>query len=118
VPFEIELDDRTVHTSALMVAVCNGPYGGLGFTFAPDARIDDGLLDVQVFRHFSKRELLAHFWSIAFGKRAYAPRVATYRSARVVVESRGLPWRADESTDGRTPATCLIRPGALTVIAP
>src|SRR5690606_27170378 len=62
----IRLDRRLVRTRALMVSVSNGPYTGAGMTVAPDARIDDGLFDVAVFRGFSKLELLRHLASIAF----------------------------------------------------
>jgi len=39
---------------ALLVVIANGPYYGTGFTVAPDAIIDDGLLTISVFRDFSK----------------------------------------------------------------
>jgi diacylglycerol kinase (ATP) len=117
-PITLRLDGRVVATKTLMVTVNNGPFGGLGFTFAPDARLDDGLFDVQLFRSFSKLELVRHFWSISFGRRAYAPGVETRRSAHVVVESRGKPWRADDSTGGLSPVAFRVRPGALLVIAP
>src|SRR4029077_12652279 len=51
---QIRLDEGTVSTRALMVAVANAPFTGVGFTFAPDARLDDGFLDVRVYDHFSK----------------------------------------------------------------
>ena len=70
-----------------MVTVANGPYTGAGFTFAPDARLDDGRFDVRVFNGFSKWELLRYWWSIMFGRRAYSPKIRTYRSAKVRVEA-------------------------------
>ncbi|MFO1533894.1 MAG: diacylglycerol kinase family protein, partial [Thermoplasmatota archaeon] len=50
----LQLDDRTVTTRALMVTVANGPYTGLGLTLAPDARLDDGLLDVRVVERWDR----------------------------------------------------------------
>jgi diacylglycerol kinase (ATP) len=114
----MRLDERVVETRGLMVVVANGPYTGLGLTLAPDARLDDGLLDVRVFRRFSRLDLLRHFWAIAFGRRAYATEVAEFRAKRVVVETPGLPCRADAFDLGRTPIEIGIRPGALRVIAP
>jgi diacylglycerol kinase (ATP) len=118
VPVVMRIDGELVRTRALLVTVNNGPYGGLGFSFAPEARMDDGFFDVRIFRNFSKRELLRHFWSIAFGRRAFAPSVETIRGRSVVVESRGRSWRADGWTDGRTPVSFAIRPSALRVIVP
>lgn len=116
---EIRLDRGTLHTRALMVTVSNGPYTGAGFTVAPDAHLDDGLFDVNVFRHFSKLDLIRHFVSIAFGRRAYSPLVRIYRSARVrIAGSRPLPARADSRDLGTTPVEFEVRGGALRVFAP
>jgi diacylglycerol kinase (ATP) len=115
----LRMEDGVVRTSALMVTVANGPYTGLGFTFAPEARLDDGRLDIRVFERFSKRELLRHLWSIMFGRRAYSPKVKTYRSPHVTVESaRPRPVRVDARDLGTTPVTFVTRPRALRIVAP
>jgi diacylglycerol kinase (ATP) len=116
---QIHLDDRSVRTRALMVNVANGPYTGVGFTVAPDADPRDGLFDVRVFRRFSRWELLAHLGAIAFGRRRYSPKVSTYRSARVRIESvHPLPCRADGHALGTTPVSFKIRRAALRIVAP
>ena len=115
----IHLDERRVRTRALMVSVANGPYAGLALTVAPQARLDDGLFDVVVFRRFSKFQLLRHVVSIAFGRRRYTPETDVYRSRRVRVESRSpLPCRADSHDLGTTPMEFVVRPGALRVVVP
>jgi YegS/Rv2252/BmrU family lipid kinase len=115
----VEIDGDTISSRALMVAVSNGPYLGLGMTVAPSARLDDGRFDVRVFRHFSKLELLRHLASIAFGRRRYTPHVSTYRSATVRITSvHPLPARADGVDLGTTPVTYRARPGALRVVVP
>jgi diacylglycerol kinase (ATP) len=115
----VELDDRSVRTRALMVTVSNGPYTGVGMTVAPGARLDDGRFDVRIFRGFSKWELLRHLASIAFGRRRYAPRVSTYRSASARISSaRPLPARADGIDLADTPVTFTTLPGALRVVVP
>jgi diacylglycerol kinase (ATP) len=115
----LHLDDQVVQTRALLVTVSNGQYTGIGFTVAPEARLDDGLFDVRVFRGFSRWELLRHFAAIAFGRRRYSPKIATYRSASVRVESaRPLPCRADAYDLGTTPVSFALRPGALRIVIP
>jgi diacylglycerol kinase (ATP) len=115
----IELDDETITTRALMVAVSNGPYLGLGMTVAPGARLDDGRFDVRVFRRFSKWELLRHLASIAFGRRRYAPQVTTHRSSTVrITSSHPLPARADSADLRETPVSYTTRPGSLRVLVP
>ena len=115
----LHLDDRVLTTRALAVAVANGPYSGLGFTVAPAAEIDDGKFDVVIFSRFSRTELIRHFAAIAFGRRRFTARTATYRSARVRIEGvHPLPCRVDAHDLGVTPIEFVVRPGALRVIAP
>ena len=115
----LHLDDRVLTTRALAVGVANGPYSGLGFTVAPDAAIDDGKFDVVIFSRFSRTELIRHFASIAFGRRRYSAKTATYRSSRVRIEGvHPLHCRADGHDLGFTPVDYVVRPGALRVIAP
>jgi diacylglycerol kinase (ATP) len=115
----VELDDRIVQTRALTIIVSNGPYTGTGMTIAPGARLDDGRFDIRVFERFSKWELIRHLGSIAFGRRAYAPRITTYRSTFARISSRHpLPARADSRDLGSTPVQFRVRPGALRVVVP
>jgi diacylglycerol kinase (ATP) len=115
----IYLDGRVLTTRALAVSVANGPYTGLGFTITPDAKLDDGLLDVVVFSRFSRLELIRHFGAIAFGRHRYTPKATTYRSARVRIEGvHPLPCRADAHDLGTTPVEYIVRPRALRVITP
>lgn len=88
---------RTVRLRALMVTVSNGPFYGANFAVAPDARIDNGLLTVTIFKKYSKLELWWHFWSIRSGKRVYAPRVVTLNAKTVEI---GGPKRLEVHKDG------------------
>jgi diacylglycerol kinase family enzyme len=51
--------DVTVET--MLVTVSNMPIMGAHFLVAPDASLQDGLLDISVYPGFSKAELLAYF---------------------------------------------------------
>ncbi|HEY5629789.1 MAG TPA: diacylglycerol kinase family protein [Candidatus Limnocylindrales bacterium] len=113
------LDGRPVSVQALMVCVAIGPYTGVGLTLAPEARLDDGLFDVVVYRGFSRWELIRHLLGIVAGRRRASPKVTTFRARRVLVEARRpLPVRADASDLGTTPVSFEVRPGLLRVIAP
>src|SRR6185437_4030443 len=64
----IAYDGGRLETRAPMVSVANGPYVGAAYAIAPDARIDDGLLDVVVFRHANVPRMLLHLVLIAGGR--------------------------------------------------
>ncbi len=116
----IELDgDRTITAKAVVVAVANGPFMGPGIAVAPEALLDDGLFDVRVFLHYTKRELLRYVSSIVRGRRPQERRSLTERAGWVRVTSgRPLAARADAVDLGTTPVVFEIRPGVLTVVAP
>jgi diacylglycerol kinase (ATP) len=119
VRMRVVLEGRSISTRALMIAVANAPYTGIGFTFAPDARLDDGLLDVRIYDHFSKWELIRHLAWIAAGRRAYSPKVRTFRSRRVRIEARHpRPVRVDARDLGMTPVEFGVLPGVLRVVGP
>lgn len=50
----IETDTETIQQDVLMIALCNGPREGGGFHVAPDAEIDDGILDFVMIKDVSR----------------------------------------------------------------
>nr|WP_290223907.1 diacylglycerol kinase family protein [Trichocoleus desertorum] len=104
---------------ALLVVIANGPYYGTGFTVAPDAVMDDGLLTVSVYRKFSKWELVRHFWSISRGQYYYSPKIETYQVAKVRLTSIAkLPVHIDGHQIGELPVTFQVVKQALKVLVP
>lgn len=115
----VHLDERVLTTRALALAVANGPYSGLGFTVAPRAELDDGKFEVVIFSRFSRTELIRYFAAIAFGRRRYTAKTATYRSTRVRVDGvHPLPCRVDSHDLGSTPVEFVVHPAALRVVVP
>jgi diacylglycerol kinase (ATP) len=101
---------------AIQVTICNAPYYGLHFQIAPDALMDDGLLDVVIYRHFSKLEYLRHAISISQGRRDYQPKIAHRRAKRLRISANhAVEVQADGFPHGLTPAEISIVPGALRV---
>ena len=49
----INIDGHEFEQSCILVAVCNGHSYGGGFIAAPDAKLDDGILDVMIVRDIS-----------------------------------------------------------------
>jgi len=80
----IVCDDREplqLHTQ--VVTVSNAPLFGKNMLTAPDAKMDDGLLDVAIYEDMSKLDLERHFFAIANGKRVDDPHVSFRRVRRV-----------------------------------
>ncbi|NJO80338.1 MAG: diacylglycerol kinase family lipid kinase [Cyanobacteria bacterium RM1_2_2] len=111
---------RELRFSVLLVVIANSPYYGAGFTVAPDACMDDGLLTVSVFRGFSKWQLLRHFWAISKGKYHYSPKIETYHVAELQVTAphTHMPVHVDGHRIGELPVTFKVLQRALNVLVP
>jgi YegS/Rv2252/BmrU family lipid kinase len=116
----IEADGRRYSGRAPMVNVSNGPFVGAAYALAPDALIDDGLLDVVIFRGLGVARVLVHMALVAGGRRLPPPPgVELVRARSVTVTQRRrrpLPVHADGEAVGATPAHFEVLPAALRVV--
>jgi YegS/Rv2252/BmrU family lipid kinase len=117
----VEYPGGRFRARAPMISVANGPYVGAAYAIAPNARIDDGLLEVVVFRGIGIPRLLLHLLLIAGGRRLPPPAHArTFHVEWVRVYAgrrrRPLPVHADGVPIGITPVEVRAAPAALRVI--
>ncbi|MFI2231129.1 diacylglycerol kinase family protein [Nocardia testacea] len=121
VPYRIELggpDPEVITTEALLVAVGNTTTYGGGMLICPDARCDDGLLDVTVVGKVSHLEMLRILPALSAGRRIEHPAVSQYRTESLRLHAPGAPATADGEPAGRLPLTVRVEPAALTVLTP
>ncbi|MEV0590802.1 diacylglycerol/lipid kinase family protein [Nonomuraea cavernae] len=116
IPFRITLDGETVEREAMLVAVGNTRSYGAGMRVCPDARPDDGLLDVMVLGAVGKGEFLRVFPSVYRGTHVTHPAVSIRRARSVRLVAADVVAYADGERVGPVPVTCDVRPGALRVI--
>lgn len=115
----LRLDDRTIETRAMLVAVANARSYGGGMCIAPAAQLDDGLLDVCVVEITSKAQFLANFPKVFRGTHVRHPLVHCYRAKGVAVEGQEhVPVMVDGDLWGEAPVTFGLRPRALPLIVP
>jgi YegS/Rv2252/BmrU family lipid kinase len=105
----------------LMAAAGNGCYFGAGMKICPNARLDDGALDLVVIGDFSRTEVLLEARRLYDGSHLALEDV-TSSSARIIEVAPADPdaiiaIELDGETLGRLPATFEILPGALRVRA-
>jgi len=116
---EITIDDWQWSGEVTMVAVANGPCYGGGMRIAPDAALEDGLLDVCVVRRVSRSPLLRHFPRVFRGTHTRHPDVIMRRGASVrVATEHPQDVYADGEWSGRTPASWTVQPRGLRVLVP
>jgi diacylglycerol kinase (ATP) len=116
----IVADGQRFTVRALQVTVSNGPYVGAAYALAPQARVDDGLLDVVIFRGLGAIRIMLHMALVSGGRRLPPPpgvQLVRARSVEVTGRRRRpLPVHADGVAIGATPAHFEVVPAALRVM--
>ena len=102
--YEITLDDRTMSTEAMLIAVANGRSYGGGMLVCPNASITDGYFDVMVLHPVSKIEFLKVFPRVFAGTHISHPAVEIMRSKAVSIESKAVAY-ADGERIGQLPVS-------------
>jgi len=115
--YEITLDDRTISTEAMLIAVSNGRSYGGGMLVCPNADITDGLFDVMVLHPISKLKFTKVFPRVFKGTHITHPAVEIVRSKRVTITAKAVAY-ADGERVGQLPISAECIPGALATWIP
>ena len=115
--FELRLDGESLSCTGYSVAACNTGYYGGGMHLAPDASIDDGLLDVVLIGEHPKHRFVATLPKVFRGTHVAHPAVRVLRGVELRIDAeRPLVVYADGDPIGETPATIRVLPRALRVL--
>jgi len=117
--FALTLDGEPIACTGYSVAACNsGRYGG-GMLLAPDASLDDGLLDVVMIGEHPKRNFLTTLPKVFKGDHVHHPAVRVLRGRELRVDAdRPFTVYADGDPIGDTPVTIRVVAHALRVLVP
>ncbi|GAA4977329.1 diacylglycerol kinase [Yinghuangia aomiensis] len=118
VPYELELDGRTVEVEAMLVAVGNGTSYGGGMKICPDADMTDGMFQITVVGACGRFELLRVLPRAYSGRHVDHPAVTTYSASVVALSAPKVTAWADGERIAPLPLTATTVPGALRLLAP
>ena len=117
---DMEMDGQwktAIDEPGFLVAAGNGPQYGHGMRLAPQAQMDDGLLDVCFVRVLSKLRLLRLFRLVYRGSHLGLKEVEYFRATRLRLRTHPVTEVfADGEYICRTPVEIGLRPKALHVI--
>jgi YegS/Rv2252/BmrU family lipid kinase len=118
--FGLELDgEETVSFVGYSVVIGNSKAYGGGMYIAPDASLEDGLLDVITIADMPKLRVLRLLRTVFNGRHVLAPEVSQRRVREVRVSAdRPFTLYADGDPIAELPATVRALPGAVRVIVP
>jgi diacylglycerol kinase (ATP) len=111
----IELDGTIVEASTRIVTVSNAPLMGNNMLAAPDAKMDDGMLDVHIYDGMGDAALVKHFMAASSG---LPDELKTYRARRIKITA-GEPMLSNSDMSITRPQHVVeieIMPKALSMI--
>lgn len=118
--FTLTLDGHKVEVRGYSVGAANNKAYGGGMYAAPNAELDDGLLDVVSLAEMSKFRFLTKVLpKVREGTHVDLPEACTHRAREVRIEAdRPFAVYADGDHAADLPATVTLLPRALRVLAP
>jgi YegS/Rv2252/BmrU family lipid kinase len=117
--WEVSVDGAPHAFTGYAVAVANSGVFGGGMWLVPDARLDDGLLDIAFTADQPKRAYLRGLNKVFKGAHVDEPGFTIVRGREVTFQAnRPFSAYADGDPIAELPTTVRVLPGALRVIAP
>jgi YegS/Rv2252/BmrU family lipid kinase len=117
--FDLTVDGEKVQIVGYTIAAANSKAYGGGMFIAPDARLDDGLLDVIAIAGVSKQRFLRGLPAVFKGEHVEKDEVSVHRCRELRIEAdRPFSVYADGDPITELPATIRILPAALKLIVP
>ena len=114
-----ESDLPTIAKLVLLAAVLNTPTFGGGLRLAPEAKLDDGQLEVVMIEMLRKREVLALIPRLLLTGELKTKRVVRMRAAKIKLTAENeTDYQGDGELLGKTPVEIEILHRALRVLAP
>jgi diacylglycerol kinase (ATP) len=116
--YEATIDGEHRSFQAMLCAVANSESFGGGMRVAPNAIIDDGLLELFIVHSISRPEFIKVFPKVFTGEHIHHPAVEIIQAKHVKISSGNMPAYSDGEAVGSSPVSAQIMPGSLRVFAP
>lgn len=114
---QVQAEGRTREGSFVLIG--NGRYYGGPFVIFQSARLDDGLLDVLIFKNLGYLDIIRYLHGIIFQTHTSLPDVEYFQAAEVTVSSPSdVLIEVDGELIGSLPVTFRISEKKLRVIVP
>jgi diacylglycerol kinase family enzyme len=115
----ITTDKGVVRKRVLIAVVSNGQLYGRVWRPAPEAKLDDGLLDVCLMTGHRWPSTVKHVIGLTFRQHVKDPDFHLYQTTRFSLSAKeALPVHVDAETIGVTPVEVEVAPKMLHVVLP
>jgi diacylglycerol kinase (ATP) len=117
IQYRIAVDGVERDTPAMLISVANNVSLGGGMMIAPEALLDDGLLDLFIVSPMSRLAFLRVFPKVFSGRHTHLSPVELTRCRTVRIEAKDAVAYADGERIGPLPVDISVVPGALLIHA-
>jgi len=116
----VKIDDREIKGDFLMITLSNCRlYGGGHIVLSPNAHLDDGQMEIWLFKGSGRRRIFHHIVSIARHRHYDSPHIDFFMARSISVDTKPeLPFHRDGDPAGLTPFKAWIEPQALRLLVP
>jgi len=115
----ITIDQERIYRRAILIVISYSQLYGGKVRIATDARLDDGLLDVNIFAGTGFGSAMRAALGVITGLHTRDPHHSIYRGRTIHIESRKpMAVHVDGEPFGTTPLDCRVVPKALSVLIP
>ncbi len=120
-PFRAAIEGQEIEGRMWAIFICNTAQYAWRVRLVPEAREDDGELDVVILRECRRDELQREANAVFFaGESARSqPHMEVFRGRDILVQCEPpAPWQVDGEVLGKTPLECTVKPQAMNLVAP
>ena len=112
-------EQTSLQGTALVLGILNTPSYGGGLRLAPEARLEDGRLDLVLLENLGALEIARMLPRLAMSGEIRTERIQRHRITRARIETeRPCEFHADGEIIGMTPVEIIVVPGAMRVWRP
>lgn len=115
----ITIDGELIYRRAILIVISNSQLYGGKVRIATDARLNDGLLDINIFSGTGFGSAMRAVLGVITGLHVRDPRHSVYQGRSIHIQTdKPMAVHLDGEPFGTTPLECRVVPGALSVLIP
>ena len=117
---KVTVDGRIYEDSYVLVLISNcRRYAGGELLLNPQARLDDGLFEVCLFRGEHVARIFRYLPEMMLGRHLADEGLTVVNGRHITIHTNSpIPAQTDGDRAGHSPLTCTIQPGALRLLVP
>ena len=114
--YSVTIDGTTTSEQAILTTIANNRQYGGGMLICPEAKPDDGLLDIMMVRPLSRLDFIRIYPKVFKGTHVEDPRVVIRRGKKFRLDSPNLVGYSDGERIAPLPMDIEVMPKALPVL--